>query len=199
MPRKFLLPCLLLAVLFSACATDSSTTIASSPAHSTAAGPVLTPEKLTTRNNAASLLFQLVEEEKNVSFLLVVKGNRPDVAILVKTIAATADLASLNLLDLAKADPSLNLHAVDLPAGEIAARAAIAKFKTHQLLLSGGDNFEFALLLSQSEALSYGYNLAQTAADNSSDPVQKKTFATLADTMKTQYQQGIAFIRAPAK
>ena len=57
MPRKFLLPCLLLAVLFSACATDSSTTIASSPAHSTAAGPVLTPQQALDDPQVAAMRF----------------------------------------------------------------------------------------------------------------------------------------------
>ncbi len=156
-------------------------------------------EKIATRNNAVSLLFQLVEDEKSLSLLLVVKGNRPDVAILVKAISTTASEAVKNLQALAQADPSLNLHAVDLPTGEVAARAAIAKTKTHQLLLSTGDNFEFALLLTQTEALSYGYNLAQTADDNSTDPAQRQTLSALRDTMKAQYQQVIAFIRAPAK
>jgi multidrug efflux pump subunit AcrA (membrane-fusion protein) len=156
-------------------------------------------EKIATRNNAASLLYQLVLDEKNASLLLLVKGNRPDVNNLVKAISTTAGDAVKNLLVLAKADPSLNLHATDLPAGEVAVRAAITKIKTHQLLLATGDNFEFALLLTQADALSYGYNLAQTALDNATDPAQRGVFTALRDTMKTQYQQVIAFIRGPAK
>jgi hypothetical protein len=199
MRRHSFLFVLAFVVLFTACyGNDShgaSPPVPADPAVVTARAA----EKIVTRNNAASLLFQLVEDEKSLNVLLAVKGNRPDVATLVKAIAATAGEASKNLLALAKADPSLNLHAVDLPAGEVAARALIAKTKTHQLLLSTGDNFEFALLLTQTEALSYGYNLAQTALDNSSDPAQRETFSALRDTMKAQYLQVIAFIRAPAK
>ena len=173
--------------------------ILSSPPAPAAAKEGQTPEKIATRNNAASLLFQLVEDEKNAGLLLLVKGNRPDINSLVKAISTTAGEADKNLLVLAKADPSLDLHAIDLPAGEVAVRAAITKTKTHQLLLSTGDNFEFALLLAQADALSYGYNLAQTAWENSSEPAQREIFSALRDTMKAQYQQVIAFIRAPIK
>jgi hypothetical protein len=189
---------LFLVALGNGCATDASTSGAPGGEHAPITGLPPSVEKLVTRNNAASLLFQLVEDEKNVSVLLIVKGNQPEVNSLVKAIAVTAGEASKNLTALAKADPALNLHAIDLPDGEVAARAAIAKTKTHELLLDTGNNFEFALLLTQADALSYGYNLAQIAANDSSNPEEKRTFATLGETMKAQYQQVIAFIRAPA-
>jgi len=203
LPRCAFLPSALLGLaLFNGCAAAARPTAApaaTTSATASAPGPRLSAEKTVARNNAASLLFQLVEDEKNVHVILLVKGNRADVASLVQAISATAGDASKNLLLLAQADPTLNLHATDLPAGEVAARAAIAKVKTHQLLLSTGDNFEFALLLTQADALSYGYNLAQIAADNSSDPVQRQTFTAIREAMKSQYQQVIAFIRTSAK
>jgi multidrug efflux pump subunit AcrA (membrane-fusion protein) len=196
---SFLSGWLFLVCCYGAYASDSPAPIPPTSDHPAPVAPVHDQEKVATRNNAASLLFQLVEDEKNVSFLLIFKGNRPEVNSLVKAISVTAGDASKNLLAFAKADPSLDLHATELPAGEIAARAAIAKTKTHQLLLSTGDNFEFALLLTQADALSYGYNLAQTALDNSSDPAEKQMLSALRDTMKNQYLQIIAFIRGPAK
>jgi hypothetical protein len=182
---SFLSGWLFLVCCYGAYASDSPAPIPPTSDHPAPVAPVHDQEKVATRNNAASLLFQLVEDEKNVSF--------------VKAISVTAGDASKNLLAFAKADPSLDLHATELPAGEIAARAAIAKTKTHQLLLSTGDNFEFALLLTQADALSYGYNLAQTALDNSSDPAEKQMLSALRDTMKNQNLQIIAFIRGPAK
>jgi hypothetical protein len=199
MRRDLLLLVLLCTLPFSACATDPPVSIPPITARSTGDKPALSPEKIATRNNAVSLLYQLTEGEKNVSRLLIIKGNRVDVANLVKYISSTAAAASQQMVALAHADPTLNLHAVDLPAGEIAARSAIAKTKGHELLLDTGNNFEFALLLTQADALSYGYNLAQIAASNSADPIQQQTFTTLADTMKAQYQRVIAFIRTPAK
>jgi len=197
--RHFALLCSVFLLGINPCATISLASTVSEPANSPTVASALSADKTATRNNAASLLYQLVQDEKNASLLLLVKGNRPEVNSLVKAISATAGEATKNLQALAKADPSLNLHATDLPSGEVAVRAAITKIKTHQLLLSTGDNFEFALLLTQTDALSYGYNLAQTALDNSTDSGQQQIFSALRDAMKTQYQQVIAFIRTPAK
>jgi hypothetical protein len=75
----------------------------------------------------------------------------------------------------------------------------MARTDTYKLLLSTGDNFDFALLLTQSDALSYGYHLAQIAADNSSDPAQQRVFAGLGEAMSAQFQQVIAMLRTVAK
>ena len=78
-----------------------------------------------------------------------------------------AAAAQGKLLDqLTNADPGLNLHAMNLPPGEQAARYAEAKSKEHELLLSSGPHFEFNLLLTQAEALNYGWHLAKVAAEN---------------------------------
>jgi len=69
---------------------------------------------------------------------------------------------------LAKNDPNLNLHAIELPQCEKATRDAVTKTEEHELLFSSGREFEFKLLLTQAESLSYGWHLANIAETSSS-------------------------------
>jgi hypothetical protein len=94
------------------------------------------PEKLEIRNNAASLLYDLLGDEKNVSKILIIKRNSEELVRLIKAIseAAADDEKQLELL--AKNNPNLNLHAIQLPQGEKATRDAVAKTEEHELLWS---------------------------------------------------------------
>jgi hypothetical protein len=74
------------------------------------------------------------------------------------------------LESLAKNDPTLNLHALQLPPGEIATRDAMSKTMEHELLFTSGEKFELHLLLTQTTALDYGSHLAKIASENSSSP-----------------------------
>ena len=154
-------------------------------------------KKLTLRNNAASLLDQLLDDEKSVNLVLLIKGHREELQQLIKKITTTADAGSKELAAIAKSDPVLNLHALDLPAGEKAARAAIETTKEHELLFTSGADFEFTLLLTQADALSYGWHLAQIAADNSSDPAEAKAFTMLSASLQDLYRQTVALMRSP--
>jgi len=166
---------------------------ATTPAQS----PSDTAKKLALRNNAASLLDQLLGDEKNVNLVLIIKGHRDELQQLIKKIATTADAQAKELAAIAKSDPALNLHALDLPTGEKATRAAIEATKEHELLFTSGADFEFTLLLSQADALSYGWHLAQIAADNSSDPAEAKAFTVLSASLQDLYKQTIALMRSP--
>ncbi len=85
----------------------------------------------------------------------------------------------------------LDLRAIKLPPGERATRAAVAKTTEHELLFSSGKEFEFNLLLTQVEALSYGRHLANIAAENSSLPDEVQAFKVMSQAMKTLYDQVI--------
>jgi hypothetical protein len=159
--------------------------------------PLISAEKLQMRNNSVSLLYDLLGDEKNVSKVLVIKGNREPLHSLIKAISATADDGAKKLDQLAKADPTLNLQAIELPAGEKATRDAISKTKEHELLLSSGENFEFSLLLTQADALSYGWHLAKIAAENSAQPEQVHEFDSLSVAMQDLYKQVVALMRSP--
>ncbi len=159
--------------------------------------PAISAEKLQMRNNSASLLYDLLGDEKNVSKVLIIKGNREELHVLIKAIATTSGAAAKQLDQLAKNDATLNLHAIELPAGEKATRDAISKTKEKELLFSSGENFEFALLLTQADALSYGGHLAKIAAENSADPEQVHDFMALSVTMNDLYKQVVALMRSP--
>jgi len=150
--------------------------------------------RIQLRNNAASLLHDLLDDEKNVGKVFIVKHGKA-VEPLVKLIAAAAETNEKELEQLARQDPALNLQALKLPAGERATRDAIAKSKEYDLLFSSGANFEFNLLLTQAEAQNYGWHLAKVAAENSADPQEVKTFATISETMKHLYEQTVDEMR----
>lgn len=158
------------------------------------------PTKLQIRNNAASLLDDLLDDEQNVDKVLIVKSASPDNTALIKLIAATAATHKRELDEMATNDPALNLQATDLPPGEIAARDGSSKSEEHELLLSTGVNFEFNLLFSQAQAESYGQQLAAVAAKNSENPKEMHAFETISQTMERLDLQVETAIRTlPAK
>jgi hypothetical protein len=159
--------------------------------------PAISAEKLQMRNNSASLLYDLLGDEKNVSKVLIIKSDREQLHSLIKAISTTTGDAAKQMDQLAKNDATLNLHAIELPAGEKATRDAIAKTKEKELLFSSGENFEFTLLLTQADALSYGWHLAKIAAENSSQPEQIHEFDSLSVAMQDLYKQVVALMRSP--
>jgi len=167
------------------------------PAQSPHPAPAPAPEsaaKLQLRNNAASLLRDLLDDEKNVSKVFIIK-NGEEVKELVKLIAATAEANEKELLQLTNADPELNLQALNLPPGEKAVRDAMAKSKEHELLFTSGAQFEFNLMLTQAEAQNYGWHLAVVAAENSSRPEEAAAFTRIGEGMKRLYEQTVREIR----
>lgn len=150
--------------------------------------------KLRLRNNAASLLRDLLDEEKNVGKIFVIKHGE-DVKPLVKLIAAAAEANEKDLLRLTNADTELNLQALDLPPGEKAARDAMAKSKEHDLLFTSGAQFQFNLLLTQADAQNYGWHLAKVAAENSSHPDEVATFTRISEDMQHLYEQTVREMR----
>ena len=153
------------------------------------------PTKQQIRNNAASLLDDLLNDEQDVDKVLLVKSASPDNAALIKLIAATAATHKRELDEMATNDPALNLQVTDLPPGEVAARNATSKADEHDLLLSTGANFEFNLLYSQAQAESYGEELAAVAAENSERPEEIHMFETINKTMERLDLQVLTAIR----
>ncbi len=158
--------------------------------------PAEDSSKIEVRNNAASLLADLLGDEKNVSKILIIKHNSPELGKLIKLISKTAGDGTQQLDALAKSDTTLNLHALQLPPGEVATRAAISKTKEHELIFSSGEKFELNLLLTQTDALDYGSHLAKIAADNSSSSEEKKKFHSLDVSLNARLQEVVAKLRA---
>ena len=98
----------------------------------------------------------------------------------------------------AAGDPSLRLDQVALPPGEVATRDAIARTKTKELLKPFNSDFEWYLLLTQAEALSYGWHLAVVAAGNVQRRERAIYLTALGDQLKELYQQTVALMKARA-
>ena len=113
-----------------------------------------------------ALLFGLLGDEKNVSKLLIIKRERPELRALINEISERAGKAHKELEAFAKSDQRLNLKDQGLPGAEVLTRSAIAKARAKELLTESGKEFELRLLLTQNEALTYGAYLAATAAAN---------------------------------
>src|SRR5437016_7282162 len=81
-----------------------------------------------------ALLFDLMGDEKDVAKLRFIKHERPQLKELVKEISKTCGEAHKQLERFGKADPSLNLKSLGLPAAEVETRKAIDKTKEKALL-----------------------------------------------------------------
>ena len=158
--------------------------------------PASADEKLRARNNAASLLYSLLGDEKNVSKLLIIKRDREELHRVIKHIASVCGEAHKNLAQWAKEDSTLNLHDTALPAGEKAARDSTAKARSSELLRTSGDEFEFKLLLTQTEALGYATHLAAVAATNEPQPQRARQFSVIRDQMRQLHGEAEALLKS---
>jgi hypothetical protein len=165
--------------------------------NSSSEGPgAVEADKVAVCNNAASLLHDLLGQEKNVSKILLIKKKAPAFEKLIKDISKTADDGEKQLDHFAKDNPTLDLQQMSLPPGEVAARKAQSKAQEHTLLAAKNETFEFDLLLTQAEALDYGSHLAGVAAENSTIPGEERVFNALETDLNGLYMQAIAEMRA---
>jgi hypothetical protein len=152
-----------------------------------------------TRNNCYSLLHQLLDEEKDVSMLRFIKREHSDVRNLIKKIATTSGTGARLLEEFAKDDPSIQLDDIRLPPGEVATRDAIGSTKQKELLSQTGDEFELTLLLTQTEALSYAWHLAQVTGENEPQPDRARALAGVSEDMQNLYHEVFALLLSKTK
>jgi hypothetical protein len=161
--------------------------------------PVTPAGKVAVRNNAASLLYNLMGDEKNVSKLLVIKRDRRELHEVIKKISTTADAARRRLERLVMVDSTLDLTATALPAGEKATRESESKARGSELLHASGADFEFKLLLTQAESLAYATHLAKVAEENEASPDRARVFAELGAQMKARHGDVLKLLREPVR
>jgi|ERR1700677_5015160 hypothetical protein len=161
--------------------------------------PSLTRGALSRRNNCYSLLHQLLDEQKDVSWLRFIKSEHPDIENLTKRIAAASAAGSKLLEELARHDPSMHLDNIRLPAGEQATRTAIASTEKKNILGQTGDEFELTLLLAQTQALSYAWHLAKVGAENDPQPGRARALAGVSDDMESLYHEAFAMLLSKTK
>jgi hypothetical protein len=187
-----IIPPLLTAMLLAACVLTGC----QSPKART---PVETGAAPTTRNNCYSLLHQLLNDEKNVGLLHFIRREPDDVKKLVKKIAITSGTGAKLLEEFAKHDPSIKLDDLRLPPGEVATREAIAATKKKELLGQIGDEFELSLLLTQLQALNYGWHLAKVARENETQPDRARALAGVSEDMENLYREVFVLLLSKAK
>jgi hypothetical protein len=152
-----------------------------------------------TRNNSYSLLHQLLDDEKDVSLLHFIKSEHPDVKNLIKRIATTSATGAALLEKFAKDDPAIKLDDISLPPGEVVTRDAIASTKEKELLSQTGDKFELTLLLTQTEALSYGWHLAVVASIYEPNPDRARALVGIGVDMDNLYHEVFALLLAKTR
>ena len=116
------------------------------------------------RSNSYSLLYDLLDKQRNVSKILIIKKDRPELKDLIKRIAKTCGQGADMIDAFAKEDPEISLKLLQLPPAEVATRDAIEDTKTKLLLHTSGAEFESNLLLTQIESMNYGAHLARVTA-----------------------------------
>ena len=126
-----------------------------------------------------ALLFKLLSDEKDVSKLLIIKHENRALHDLIKEISNVTGDAHKSLEKFGKT-AALNLKDPQLPVIETAARESISKEKAKQLLGAKGDDFQFRLLLSQDEALTYGRHLALAITKGETEAARKEFLESLA-------------------
>jgi len=150
------------------------------------------------RENCYALLYSLLSDEKNLDKLLVIKMETTELRQLVKAIATSSADGVRRMEAYAAADPSIHLKDERLPPGEMATRAAIAKTKTKLLVKPFDKNFEFNLLLTQTEALSYAWHLARVAAAHENNPDRARGLTSFSETMQTLHNRTVSLLRVRA-
>jgi hypothetical protein len=161
--------------------TETSTTAKTSP-------PPAEDARFAVRNQGYSLLHKLLSDEKNTSKLLLIKKEQPDVGDLIKRISETTGAAAKQLEEFSKADVHLHLNMEGLPVAERETRDLIAKTRAKELITKSGEKFDLRILLTQSEALTYGEHLALVVATHETDETRKKFLSETAAKLEELHQ-----------
>jgi hypothetical protein len=157
--------------------------------------PPAAPAAPAARNGYA-LLFEILGQEKDVSKILVIHGERDEVQALIDEIAETTGAACDRLEELGEADPHLNLKDTGLPSAEVATREAVKDTRTKLLVTDSGKEFELQLLLAQNEALSYSSHLAEVLARAEPDADRLAFVRQLYKDLSRLQQELLALVRA---
>jgi hypothetical protein len=127
------------------------------------------PSRQPAAGHGYALLHEILGQERKVSQLLFIKGERPELDRVIGEISEVSDAAYERLEELAEKSPRLDLSDPGLPADEVETREGVAAQRRDQLLAARGREFELQLLWAQNEALTYGAQLADTLSRSEPD------------------------------
>jgi hypothetical protein len=133
--------------------------------------PVRADDNQAYLNNGYSLLHGLCGQEKQVDMILIVKTTPKDVADFVHEVSKSAAKNEDLLQGLQDHDKAIRFDQTGLCQFERDTRDSIKDDKQHMLLFGTTDQaFARALLVTQTEAGTYGMNLAKVLADAEPNP-----------------------------
>ncbi|HUS36238.1 MAG TPA: hypothetical protein VM680_12875 [Verrucomicrobiae bacterium] len=167
----------LVLVVFAGCATAPK-----------AEAPKSEDAALAVRNQGYALLYKLLSDEKNLSKLLLIKKEQADLGELIKRISKVSGEVAEGMEKFSKADGHLHLEVDGLPAVEKEVRDSIGKTRAKELIAKGGQKFELRVLLTQSEALTYGAHLAAVLQRHESDEARRKFLAETSQRLQELHQ-----------
>lgn len=144
-----------------------------------------------------ALLHGILEQEKKVSQLLIIKQDREALGKVIDEIAETCRAASKRLEALAENSPILDLSDHGLPVIEVQTREAIAAMRREILLASSGRELELQLLLTQVEALTYASNLADMLSRSEPDPERLAFVRSLWNELRDRLSDVQLLLRSP--
>lgn len=144
--------------------------------------------RLAIRNQGYTLLHRLMADEGNLSKLLLVKKEQEDLGKLIKRISEVTGATAKQLEAFSKGDGHLHLEMEGLPVVERETRDSIGKTRAKELITKGGQKFDLRILLTQSEALTYGAHLAAVLQRHETDPARRKFLAETSAKLQELHQ-----------
>ena len=173
--------------------------VAASLACASASEPSAPSRPAGASGHGYALLYAILEQEKQVSQLLIIKHDRPELGVAISAIADTCGAAYARLGELAERNPRLDLADTGLPAEEVRARELIGATRRELLLASSGRELELQLLLTQNEALTYAAHLADTLSRSEPDPERLAFVRTLWKDLTNLLHDVQVLLRHPAR
>lgn len=161
--------------------------------------PQATPRAAASSGHGYALLFGILEQEQQVSQLLIIKRDREVLGALIDAISTTSGTAVERLRELAEQPPRLDLSDNGLPAAELRTRELIGVTRRDLLVASSGRELELQLLLTQNEALTYAAHLADTLSRSESDPERLEFVKQLWKDLTGLLYDVQALLRRPVK
>lgn len=141
-----------------------------------------------TLSRGYSAIHSLLDDERNVDKILIIKAETEELKALVTRIANISGNAYDSLQPLTGASPPVRLDADQgLPMIEEAARRSIAMDTAMDLVFSD-ETFETRLLMSQGQALRYGHALATQLARQDGSPERKEWAISIARAYEALYK-----------
>lgn len=146
-------------------------------------------------NHGYALLYSTIVSETDLAQVLMIKNPRTEVAALLKDITEFAKDARDSLAAAAADDPALGFATHGLPHAEARTRDLITQTTSRRVMMTGGRQFEYTILLTQHEALTYIIHLAEALREMDENEDRRAYLAELRTDAMILHQRVDALLR----